>query len=117
MPPIFYSVMPTKGDCPYKNVKLINSCAEGECAKLSELEALLSCGDTDQSDAKNYAYKEIADAESKAAEDEPDYVSDGVGTEVGVNGLAEGGKAKASKLEALLTEGNTDKSDAPDDTG
>ena len=96
---------------------LRNGCAEGECSKLSQLECLLAKGDTDDGNAEDQADKQISDRHSKAAEEEPDHVCDGVRAEVAVDGLAEGGENKACHLERLSAEGDTDDGNAPKQTG
>ena len=103
-----------RGVCFFQ--KLVNGSTEGECTKLSELEALLAEGDTDDGDAPDNTGEEEAESNAESTKDEPDDIGDGMLTEVAIYSLAEGGKRELSHLEALLTEGNTDDGDAPDDT-
>ena len=99
----------------YDALILRNGCSEGESSKLSKLEALLTEGDTDNGDAPDKTCESEAEAKAEAAEYEPDDIRDGVAAEVAVYGSAEGPERKLSKLEALLTEGDTDDGDAPDE--
>ena len=97
-------------------MKLRKRCAEGEGCKLRKLEALSAKWDTDDGDAPNESGEDKSDPEPEAAEDKPEHVCDGVLSKVAVYGSAKGPDGKLRKLEALLTEGNTDNGDAPDES-
>jgi hypothetical protein len=86
--------------------KLCNCSAEGLEGELSELEALLTEGDTYKSNAKCYTKYEVEDAEYLTAKKEEEEVKHGA-LSVEYNSLAEGLEDELSHLEPLLTEGDT----------
>lgn len=93
---------------------VFDSRAEGREAKASELEALFSEGDTDDRDAKDYAYEEESERLAEAAEEQPEEVSKRVRAEVGIDRLAERPEHKFGELEELFSEGDTDDRNAKD---
>ena len=95
----------------YSVGKLCNSSAEGLEGKLSELEALLTEGDTYKGNAECNTKYEVKDCEYDTAEDVPKYVEEGA-LSIENYALAEGEKHKLSHLEVLLTEGDTDEGNA-----
>ena len=95
--------------------KLCNCSAEGLEGKLSELEALLTEGDTNEGNAESYAKYKVEDAEDLSAKKEEEEVEEGA-LSVEYNALAEGLENKLSHLEPLLTEGDTYKSNAESKT-
>ena len=95
--------------------KLCNCSAEGLEGKLSELEALLTEGDTNEGNAESYAKYKVEDAEDLSAKKEEEEVEEGA-LSVEYNALAEGLENKLSHLEPLLTEGDTYKSNAENKT-
>ena len=96
-------------------MKLSNDSAEGLEGKLSELEALLTEGDTNEGNAESYAKYKVEDAEDLSAKKEEEEVEEGA-LSVEYNALAEGLENKLSHLEPLLTEGDTYKSNADNKT-
>lgn len=88
------------------SANLCNCSAEGLEGELSELEALLTEGDTYESNAKYYAKYEVEDAEYLTAKKEEEEVEEGA-LSIEYNALAEGLENKLSHLEPLLTEGDT----------
>ena len=95
--------------------KLCNCSAEGLEGKLSKLEALLTEGDTYESNAKCYAKYKVEDAEYLATKKEEEEVEEGA-LSIEYNALAEGLENKLSHLEPLLTEGDTYESNAESKT-
>jgi hypothetical protein len=95
--------------------KLCNFSAEGLEGKLSELKALLTEGDTYESNAKCYAEYKVEDAEYLTAKKEEEEVEEGA-LSIEDNALAEGLENKLSHLEPLLTEGNTNEGYAENKT-
>ena len=93
------------------SLKLSNDSAKGLEGKLSELEALLTEGNTDKSNAKNYAKNTVNKAEDHTAENVEKNIEQGTLSFVN-NNLAKGLENKLSKLEVLLTEGDTYKGNA-----
>ena len=86
--------------------KLCNCSAERLEGELSELEALLTEGDTYEGNAKCDAKYEVEDAEYLTAKKEEEEVEEGA-LSVEYNALAEGLENKLCHLEPLLTEGDT----------
>ena len=91
----------------YLSANLLCNCsAEGLEGKLCKLEALLTEGDTYESNAKCYAKYKVEDAEDLSAKKEEEEVEEGA-LSVEHNALAEGLENKLCHLEPLLTEGDT----------
>ena len=90
-------------------MKLSNDSTEGLEGKLSKLEALLTEGDTYESNAKCDAKYEVEDAEDLATDNEEEEVKEGA-LSCKYYGLAEGLEHELSHLEVLLAEGDTDES-------
>ena len=86
--------------------QLNNALAERLASELSELEALLTEGDTYESNAKCYTKYEVQDGEYLSAEKEEEEVKEGA-LSLEENGLVEGLENSLCKLEILLTEGDT----------
>ena len=95
----------------YLLIKLCNSSAERLEGKLSELEALLTEGDTYEGNAKCKTKYKVEDAEDLSAKKEEEEVKHGA-LSVEYYALTEGLKNELSHLEVLLTEGNTYKGNA-----
>lgn len=89
---------------------------EGAYSKLSELERLLSEGDTDNCDAPNNTEQEMSEHKLKSAKDKPNDISYGMRSEVGLNLLTHRPEGKLSELECLNAEGDTDNGNTPTDT-
>ena len=99
-----------------KLTQLVDGCTEGSKGVTSELEALLSKGNTDDGNAPDNAEDPLEYCEEETAEYKPERVSNGMLLEVGLNSLAEGPDCEHSELEALKTYRNTYKCYAPNYT-
>ena len=86
--------------------QLSNGSAEGLESELSELEALLAEGDTNEGNAKYYAKYEVYKSEYDTAAKVPENVENGALSYEG-DVLAEGLENKLSHLKVLLREGDT----------
>ena len=95
----------------YVIIKLSNESTEGLECKLSELEALLTEGDTYKGNAEYDTKYEVEDAEDFATKDEEEEVKEGA-LSCKYNSLTEGLEYKLSHLEVLLAEGDTDEGHA-----
>ena len=92
-------------------IKLCDNSAEGAESKLRKLEALLTKGNSNDGNAENYAKNAVEETEDHTAKNVENKVEGGTSSLVN-DGLAKGLENKLSKLEVLLTEGNTDNSNA-----
>jgi len=101
--------------CAIQNVlrELLDGSTKRCESKLRQLEALFTKGDTDDGNAVDDAREEEAERQEQTAEDDPDYVCNGVLAKIRINIGAEGPNRNASHLECLLAEGNTNDGDAP----
>ena len=90
----------------YSLLELCNSSSVGLESKLSELEALLTEGDTYEGNAECNAEYEVNGCKNDAAKNSEDEVEKGTLSSEN-NSLTEGLKYKLSELEVLLAEGDT----------
>ena len=90
----------------------MDGCTEGGCSKLSELEALFTEGDANDSNAPDKTEKCITENKEESTKYEPNNISNRMRGEIGANIFAEGPKRELSELKALLAEGNANDGDA-----
>ena len=95
------------------NSTLGNNGAEGECRKLRHLKDLQTERNTNDRHTENKAQNRLTDHKPKAAEHEPEQVSDRMLAKIGIDLLSKRSQHKRSHFECLQTKGDTDNGDAP----
>ena len=93
--------------------RLFDGSAEGHQREPRKLEALFAEGDADDGDAPEQSRQQKSEAELQAAEDNPYNIQNCVFSEITIDVFSKGPEHQSRQFEALLTEGDADDGDTP----